>query len=405
MAVTDKTTKTMDIATPGSTMPDESSRPVLITHRSRVQDPTLVSSTETVDKQEADSAEAPKKTEPSPSTHGDRVIQPLQEKPNKSQPTDTKTEATQTIAETKDAVEEAVIDAVVSQANTGHSKIDEKQNQQEEVRQENIQKLIASKQYFLPVGQTAERRNRRATMALVFILLAGAGGAYAALDSQLISNNLQLPYQFFKEKTESVTDSAVPVAVQKSPRYTTYTSEVSGFSFQYPATWKIGAGSTNETKKENIPLEFHELSDLKPKVTVYFSRNPEPSETTTILRVVPQEKVEKIQYTESKSLTGKPIYLRELIYSVKSTRVPTRYFINLSLTDKKMELKPGDIAPVYAEDLTVIQNKLPVRVNFTVIIFSTQGVSFTNVGSIEQLQNETMYKEAKQILLSAKFNS
>jgi len=399
MAVTDKTTKTMDIAMPGSTMPDESSRPVLITHRSRVQDPTLVSSTETVDKQEADSAEAPEKTEPSPSTHGDRVIQPLQEKPNKSQPTDTKTEATQTIAETKDAVEEAVIDAVVSQANTGHSKIDEKQNQQDEVRQENIQKLIASKQYFLPVGQTAERRNRRAIVALVFILLAGAGGAYAALDSQLISNKLSLPYQFKKEKpSEIVAPILVPVVAPK-PVATTkkYTSKLDSLTFDYPLSWTIVQSSLTNNP-EYLLIQPTALADSSKTIQVQFNRLNQASGITSVLN----RKISKIEYNELPGGTTKKLYIRQLVYE-ETTKDAKWFGVALNVTDKKGTEKPGEVITDFDTPFLAADGKTKLVLNCLISIKEPGSGGAKTLGGAETyMATNKDFLDAKKTLLSLK---
>ncbi len=187
--------KTMDVSKPGRSTPDTSARPVIVTNRSIVQDPTLK------DDSKDDSKQADKTF-----ARGEKTITPV----SKITPQDSTTDETKP-AETpappaaasekfdiakERAKEAAVVDAVADQA-TEDKKKQNKDSDAEIARKKALEKLVADKKYFVPIGQVSRRRNRRAVLVFVILLILIIGG-YLALDAEIIKSSISLPFDLVK---------------------------------------------------------------------------------------------------------------------------------------------------------------------------------------------------------------
>lgn len=176
--------KTMDIAKPGNTAPDTTSRPVLVTHRPMVQDPMVNQTKKDDDESEGESKQI--------TTHGSKTLQPV----DTSLKRDDSEAAKQTSnPDSESKKEEAVIDAVVGQAESK-----QKQGElsgEEKAKQEHVQKLINDKTYFVSIGQVAKRRNRQMYVILLVLILA-VMGVYVAIDAGFIKTSIKLPVDFIK---------------------------------------------------------------------------------------------------------------------------------------------------------------------------------------------------------------
>jgi len=175
--------KNVDVARPGKTAPDTSARPVIVTHKPMVEDP-MVKKDETKD-------------EPKSDTSSKKVIQPLvvetdkpAEEPKPPEPAND--------PEKEQAKEAAVVDAVAGQADLSGKKKDGEPTDEELKKQEELDKLIESKKYFVSIGQVAKRRNKRASLA-VLALLVVLTSVYLAIDVGLIDVGLELPLEVIKD--------------------------------------------------------------------------------------------------------------------------------------------------------------------------------------------------------------
>lgn len=177
--------KTMDVTKPGNSSPDTSSRPVIITHKPEVSDPMVNKTSET--------SVSPEKKEVT-STHN-KVIQPLTNKDEEQTIENSSADNTKTSEQKEADQEAAVVDAVAGQADLG-KKNDQKENEDKK-RNEELQKLVDEKKYFVPIGQVSRRRNRRVLLVFIAILLIIAG-VYLALDAGLIKNSIDLPFNLIK---------------------------------------------------------------------------------------------------------------------------------------------------------------------------------------------------------------
>lgn len=232
---TPKKSTMIDVAQPGRSAPSASSRPIIVGNKPTVQDPMVN------DKQNVQAGEQPVAVRRS----APQVIAPLSdaEKRAAENDTDTSTNADQAeqtpveappVPATEPASEQpgssdgggsasgsgsdknsggkssSIVDAVVDQASKNKDKKGDKKQAELEKRQAEVEKLIEEKKYFVQTSQVAkkQRKTRWAALLLVILLLVGA---YLAIDAQVIKNDIQLPYEFFKEE-ERATPAPLPVS-------------------------------------------------------------------------------------------------------------------------------------------------------------------------------------------------
>lgn len=237
--------KFMDVAKPGKSQPDATSRPVIVGHRPMVHDPMVSDlSGAKNDKPEEEKklvSSAGIKILPLSESEAAEKVEPAKEPESEPEPTAPASEETQAepdkpaetakvpepaaeekpaeklaapepapeeVAEAKPAetpkpapetavADNAVVNAVASQAGAKKKPVEGEVTEEDKAKQEAIQKLIESKKYNVKVGEVKRRRSRHGAVALIVLLLALIG-VYLALDARLIESNLELPYEFFK---------------------------------------------------------------------------------------------------------------------------------------------------------------------------------------------------------------
>lgn len=191
------TKKTMDVSKPGNSTPDTSARPVIVTNRSMVQDPTMKD-------QSKDDSPNPIKETP---TRGAKTITPVSNFSQDDSSTSDTTKETdkpepetpvpeKSYTEKEQAKEAAVVDAVADQA-TEDKKKKNKDSDADIARKTALEKLITDKKYFVPIGQVSRRRNRRALIVFFVVIILLIGG-YLVLDAELIKSSISLPLDLIK---------------------------------------------------------------------------------------------------------------------------------------------------------------------------------------------------------------
>lgn len=204
----------MDITPPGESEPETSSRPVLVTHRPMVLDPMVKDDAkEVVDIEE--------KTPEEPVVHGEKVIKPLSESeaaaPDESEESESDEPAKEESSSSAEATEDdgssgdkgdlssealakeeaAIVEAVADQA-TEDKKKKNKTSDEEKALQETVQKHIADKKYFVPIGKATRRRKNRRALVVLFLLILVTAGGYAAIDAGYIKTDIKLPIDIIK---------------------------------------------------------------------------------------------------------------------------------------------------------------------------------------------------------------
>jgi len=110
---------------------------------------------------------------------------------------DSKPDAKQEEPDTATSAEDAeLVDELANQATAKTDKArDEKATAE---RREKVEKLVANKTYFLPIGQVGRKRSRRLMWVLLLLLLIIAAAVYLAIDAKLLPIHVTLPYEFVK---------------------------------------------------------------------------------------------------------------------------------------------------------------------------------------------------------------
>jgi len=179
-----KTSKqVMDVSKPGKSMPEPTSRPVIVGHKPEVQDP-MVNTAEDATPQ-AD----PKELPPSATK---KVVTPISTKQEIDEQTQSEEQQAETTQETpSDAAE---VDVVAGQF--GDSKPDVL-SEEDRKKQEQIQKLIADKTYSVPIGKSKHKSSKMPLVLLVAIILLAAS-LYVAIDSGAVDVGVKLPVDLIK---------------------------------------------------------------------------------------------------------------------------------------------------------------------------------------------------------------
>jgi hypothetical protein len=267
----------MDVARPGKTAASATARPIIVGHGPIIKDPMVQPS---VDSEEA--AATPKKDYVNETVASKLVVQPPKANADIQKADDDKSSASaepenaNNVAKDQAATEtdpgpdeqpqaeasaieaheeEAIVDAVASQA--VKDKKGEQQAKEETERLAAQQKLIDDKKYFLPISRATRRRNARAWIALLILLLM-TGAVYVLLDAKIIQNNLPLPFELFKEKVAPASAAPSPTAktspvpnptpspATTAPSLTSFTNTSLGLSFAYPDTWGTAKVTTQK---------------------------------------------------------------------------------------------------------------------------------------------------------------
>lgn len=205
-----------DVAKPGKTPAEASSRPIIVTHKPLVEDPMVSKKTEQTDLTDKPSGEATPSAAGEVVNHGGKIVEPLrnefeetqdteEKKPNESYETTSETESNPEPEFQEDAKSEtnsetsAEINTAAEELDQAKAKqeTDAKASKQEIELQEKVSKLIEEKKYFVKIGET-RRHKSTSTGVILLVLLLVIVGLYLAVDAELIKTNFSLPYDFIK---------------------------------------------------------------------------------------------------------------------------------------------------------------------------------------------------------------
>lgn len=242
--------KYFDVSKPGKTPPNASSRPAIVGHRTIVKDPMLNLPIEVSDGEpKAEAAhttltkiklippsEIAKQADAKAAKAADETVEPAPEKakddpvPAPEPVTEDKKEAgpepdaenkskivvTDTIEEEKPGIQdEKKTDSpdmsgsdgneddpkVTPDVQAENQKLADKRLKEEIAKKEAIEKLVADKTYYAPIGEKKHRRSRRhaiTTVLVILLLLAALGDLM--IDSGTIKTSIKPPISFFNTK-------------------------------------------------------------------------------------------------------------------------------------------------------------------------------------------------------------
>lgn len=210
-----KDDKVFDVAKPGKSGPSPTSKPVIVGHKSMIEDPMVKK--DSIPVTDAGSNEAADNTQPTSekpelSPHEAKTVMPLsdaekvEEKPaataeDETKPTEPVSEAAPAPAEPTENQEAAVSDSVPDEPEKTPKPTDKdaKAAEEEKARQEAIQKLIESKQYVVHVGESHHRKSRKGVIIVLLVLLLVVVGADLAVDAGYIDVGFKPPVDLIKD--------------------------------------------------------------------------------------------------------------------------------------------------------------------------------------------------------------
>ncbi len=186
-AKNDDTSGVFDVAKPGQSRPDTTSRPIIVGHKSMVEDPMVTASASTSvaaskkDNDEQDSSL--KSTEDKIAPHEAHPVSPLHETVAPEPPTpEPPTKPSEDNPKTSDssAIQQAESDKKEKETETSEEKVSD----EEKARQATVQKLIDDKQYVVHVGEEKRQRSKR-----ILLLILGVGAVALLLIAWLLMSS------------------------------------------------------------------------------------------------------------------------------------------------------------------------------------------------------------------------
>lgn len=204
----------MDVSHPGKTAPPLTSKPVIVTNRTILKDPMVVDTTETDDKK---AEEAPKNTVAKAPVASDietsepkekevvakpeHVVQPIAapeaeekpaEEPKKDEPKPESAKPAEPTPTTQNSEDDADNGAVITDAQI------EAEAAAEVARDAQVQKLIDSKKYYVPVNAVEKRRTKRViALGIILSIILALAWVDIALDAGLIDLGSVQPVTHF----------------------------------------------------------------------------------------------------------------------------------------------------------------------------------------------------------------
>lgn len=211
MAPKNNDDKVFDISKPGKSQPAATSKPVIVGHKSMVEDPMVVAA----NKPEA-TTPAPVAVEPedkpagSPvveekgsideASHTAKVVTPPSDAAPAAEGDNEKPGETEAKPPEEKLAEEAVADSVPDEKddNKEVKPADSKETEAEKAKAAAIQELIENKKYAVKIGEVQRKRHSHWTLAILVLLLVAIFTAYLLIDAGIIKTNIKLPYHIFK---------------------------------------------------------------------------------------------------------------------------------------------------------------------------------------------------------------
>ncbi len=139
---------------------------------------------------------------------------------------------------------------------------------EEAERDQKVQELIKSKQYFVPIKHSGPSGKKMPLILLLVTLLLVIAG-YLAMDIGIFGKGMKLPYEFFKEDDREAQDSSTSVVTNPTTQSTSNEPEEKQ---EEPATQTDPGATTPEDRAADDEIK-NELKNLQQKLETYFNDN------------------------------------------------------------------------------------------------------------------------------------
>jgi hypothetical protein len=280
-----KDKKFMDVAKkPEEATADIGSKPMIVGHK-MATDPMV--------REEGTEAEQPV-AEPSqdvaklvPPSQKQKTFAPLP-KTEEEAPVESKTEKVDEKVAKTDAAAKPAEPNDKSEKEEEKSQIDPVAAQME--KEDELQKLIASKKYFVSVKQARASNPLLTVLVLLLVVLAGLGTVFYLVDTDKLDVGFELPFSVFNKKEATTTETTTPTdqkeevappktseedSAAKADEKVSYANAAFGVNFDYPQSWgavKVEQinGYADQTYAKEIPyfldVTFSTLKDVEVRI-------------------------------------------------------------------------------------------------------------------------------------------
>ncbi len=258
-----------DVSKPGSTPPDASGKPIIVSHKTMMKDP-MVNEESSIADSEDSSEKAGEELRKSSKSN----IKPIHEdiEPDHDSSGNDQDKKPSEDNDTNDSAEIGESD----------DKPKKKKKEDEPLQdEEKIRKLVESKKYFIKVRTPNRKRNKRTVLVILVVLLLAVIGVGAAADAELI--DLPVPFDFIKKSQPKVSTIVVATPTEskkedtaKSDKYVVpegyvvYENKDLGFKFAYPKTWGTTTLQSDPANSDIFLLIFSQpqTNDKKSQLSI-----------------------------------------------------------------------------------------------------------------------------------------
>lgn len=173
--------KLSDVARPGKSVPDPTSRPIIVGHGARMKQDPMMQTAEKVPSTDVKKVQS--------SVQRNKVVAPVSQ-PEKAEPSTEQVDKADTKIEAGSS-DAATMDAVLDQASPRKKIKDNDNDDSKEVaaHRHQIDRLVADKTYYLPIGHVTRRKKAKNSMlVLVLFLLITVAGVFFAYQTGLLKS-------------------------------------------------------------------------------------------------------------------------------------------------------------------------------------------------------------------------
>ncbi|HSX52967.1 MAG TPA: hypothetical protein VLF90_01185 [Patescibacteria group bacterium] len=185
--------RVFDVAKPGKTAANAQSRPVIVGHRTLLQDPMVKSD----DKKETKDDKLAPSQEPLASTSG-KTITPSTPLSNETPAAKPSEDQTNTAHQDEQPAPEPTGDTDTQSPTNSTDQPKQPTASEDSAKQENLQKLVEEKKYYVPIGEQKRTRSiRRLLLIILGLLIIGIILADLLIDGGTIKTSIKAPVQIF----------------------------------------------------------------------------------------------------------------------------------------------------------------------------------------------------------------
>lgn len=179
------------------------------------------------------------------------------------------------IAPPDPAVDQSGAASVDEMAKAAEQKrLDAEKAKEQAEREKNLQKLIKSKQYYVPIKHGGKSGSAKKALIGILVLLFVLAGAYLTVDAKLIDNNIKLPFEIIKEEESLNADDSKLADADNDPAEQIENRSEEKKDEDPETVDKVDETATPEDRAADDNRK-NELRNLQQKLETFFGDNDE----------------------------------------------------------------------------------------------------------------------------------